>query len=175
MRRKNPETGEVEKVPKETTTKKIGNVPTKHKKGDIVPHNSPSLQETPENVRRRMDYLMHGEKIGGDLTNTKTQKELDEEHNNREADAFAQTDAGKRIAAKIARENAKKKKLKKSLNDIIIKMNIMKLDIMKETEVERIKKIPANTEEEIQQKRFALSDAMRSDNMAKPDKSLLLD
>lgn len=175
MRRKNPETGKVEKVPKETTTTKIGNVPTKHKKGDIVPHNSPSLQETPENLKRRMDYLMHGEKIGGDLTNTKTQKELDEEHNNREADAFAQTDAGKRIAAKIAQQNAKKKKLKKSLNDIIIKMNIMKLDIMKETEVERIKKIPANTDEEIQQKKFALSDAMRSDNMAKPDKSLLLD
>ena len=175
MRRKNPETGKVEKVPKETTTTKIGNVPTKHKKGDIVPHNSPSLQETPENLKRRMDYLMHGEKIGGDLTNTKTQKELDEEHNNKEADAFAQTDAGKRIAAKIAQQNAKKKKLKKSLNDIIIKMNIMKLDIMKETEVERIKKIPANTDEEIQQKRFALSDAMRSDNMAKPDKSLLLD
>ena len=175
MRRKDPETGEMIKVGKETTTTKIGNVPTKHKKGDIVPHNSPSLQETPENLRRRMDYLMHGEKIGGDLTNTKTQKELDEEHNNKEADAFAQTDAGKRIAAKIAQQNAKKKKLKKSLNDIIIKMNIMKLDIMKETEVERIKKIPANTDEEIQQKRFALSDAMRSDNMAKPDKSLLLD
>ena len=175
MRRVNQETGKVEKVPKETTTKKIGNVPTKHKKGDIVPHNSPSLQETPENIRNQMDYLMHEAQIGGNLTNTKTQKELDEEHNSNEADKFAQTEAGKRIAAKIARANAKKKKLKKSLDDIIIKMNIMKLDNMKETEVQRIKKIPANTDEEKQQKRFALDDAIRSDNMAKPDKSLLHD
>jgi hypothetical protein len=51
-------------------------------------------------------------------------------------------------------------------------------ELMKETEVERIKKIPANTEKEIEQKNWALNElraAKREGFGGKPDTSLLLD
>jgi hypothetical protein len=79
-----------------------------------------------------------------------------------------------RIAAREARKRGKGKKVNRAISEINSMTDGMR-ELMKETEVERIKKIPANTEEEIQQKRFALNDAMRSDRMAKPDTSLLLD
>tara|TARA_R110002020_G_scaffold16421_4_gene57944 strand:+ start:3387 stop:5318 length:1932 start_codon:yes stop_codon:yes gene_type:complete len=77
-----------------------------------------------------------------------------------------------RIAAREARKRGKGKKVNRAISEINSMTDGMR-ELIKETEVQRIKKIPANTEEEEQQKRFALSDAQRSDRMAKPDTSLL--
>lgn len=127
--------------------------------------------KTPAQLKESMDYITNSPAYQESIRRnaTETVQEGTEKFDN--ADATTNKIRA-RIAAREARKRGKGKKVNRAISEINSMTDGMR-ELMKETEVQRIKKIPANTEEEIQQKRFALSDAQRSDRMAKPDTSLL--
>ena len=151
------------------TVPKQGQVPTSTK-GDK--HMSQGLNNASTGeIKESFDMITNNEAFQEAIHRNAplTQEEGTEKFDN--ADATTN-----KIRARIAAREARKRKKGKKVNRAISEINSMTdgmRELIKETEVQRIKKIPANTEEEEQQKRFALSDAQRSDRMAKPDTSLL--